>query len=585
MKKLLPLIIALCFAINANATFISGRIGVPVVTGVNIFDVCYATVPKSACYKNAPAPGEHCFNTNKYTTTSCTTSSPDSVVLTMRVFQPITTDPSRRPVMLFLQGGGYASGNGFLSGGGGLRGWSGTDANSQICEYYAREGFVVIAVDYRKGWDSKGGRCLLGLPCDNCACEAGANDCQSFTFMKANYRMVQDIRAAHRKVIQMKDTWNIDIDEVNYLGLSTGAIGILHAAFAADDMPGYKKNTTSSSPTLSSELGGVDQYGVAVNMALFKVAGVYAVAGAIRDVNWIEASDNVRRATIIFGDQDNAVLPCDGSILGMGYVTEPSPNFNHMSLIGSVGIYNRLKAIACTTWKSSSCPFYMTVRHDNTGHGLYEDLAKPMSCGYSTTCGSALSDERKFYHGVDTYIVGTENAYGLGSRGTSYLYTNNAALCAPCNYTYPTTGLSCSTSGAVYRIDPNSTIIVNNEIHINDETTYLNFSKTIFGTNNFNEITDFIDTQEKNYLTKEYFSETDRVYPNPTNDVLNIRTDNVEISEILFSDITGRVIARFNDSQNYGTFSYNIQDLPAGMYLCSIIMKDQEIRTYRVIKK
>lgn len=517
----------------------------PTITSVNVYDVCYATVPKSSCYKNAPTTG--CFNTNKYTTLSCTTSSSDSIVLTMRVFEPITTDTSKKPVLIYVQGGGYASGNGWLSGGTGLRAWSNStsDVNYAFCEYFARQGYVVVAVDYRKGWDTKGAKCIGGTQCDNCACEAAANTCESFTFMKANYRMVQDIRAAHRKVIELRSTLNVDTDEVYYFGNSTGAVGVLHAAFGSDDMPSYKKTTSSSSPTLSSELGSVDAYGPSVSMSLFKVAGVYSIAGAIRDVSWIEASDSVRKAVIVFGDEDNAVLPCDGPILNLGYVTESSPNFNHLSLVGSVGIYNRLKDIYCDN--NPTCGLALSVRFENVGHGLYGDLLKPMKCGESNTyCGSSMSNDKKIFYAIDTFISGADNIYSSGYRGGYHIYVNNADQCKKCFYTSPTT-LNCSTSGSVYRIN-----------------------------NSTNEVEEF--EEYKKSIDDNYF-----LYPNPSNSEININIFDDDILEVNIVDITGRKIATFGEFAK-GVNTYNVNHLPNGNYICNIIKRNSEIISHKFIK-
>jgi len=78
-------------------------------------------------------------------------------------------------------------------------------------------------------------------------------NCSAYTFLEMNYKMLQDTRAAHRKLTNLADSLGIDPNAIFYTGASTGACGVMHAGFAADDMPQY---IGEDGQTLAEEWGG-----------------------------------------------------------------------------------------------------------------------------------------------------------------------------------------------------------------------------------------------------------------------------------------------------------------------------------------
>jgi len=76
------------------------------------------------------------------------------------------------------------------------------------------------------------------------------------------------------------------------------------------------------------------------------------------------------------------------------------------------------------------------------------------------------------------------------------------------------------------------------------------------------------------------------LYPNPTTDVLNIELELVKDADIEFMviDMTGKSVFNRNMSRNEGSnkMSFDMNDLPAGIYMMNVI-SDKEMITKRFI--
>lgn len=71
------------------------------------------------------------------------------------------------------------------------------------------------------------------------------------------------------------------------------------------------------------------------------------------------------------------------------------------------------------------------------------------------------------------------------------------------------------------------------------------------------------------------------IYPNPSSDLVNIISD-IEITKIIVSDLTGRIIDSYN-SENKKNYVVNVKNFTCGVYLFSIYTKDGSISKRKII--
>ncbi len=279
------------------------------------------------------------------------------------IYPSFTSDNcNERASIIYVHGGGYAHqpGNNSSS--------SALDASIDM----AQRGYVVCLINYRKGWDIRDALNSFGLGpllpgVQSCPCENGNANCNPFSFMKTTYTMGQDTRAAHRKLLNEKQVYGVDEDLVFYMGASTGAVGVLHASFGADDMPDYEDDDGIS---LETHLGGIDDIGETIdNGSTFNIAGVSTIAGAIKDGSWIESSDNI---PVMFNHTtlDEAVQYCNGPILNMNYFIGLSNERQHLTLDGPGRLY---KDILCLEDSESKTKAWL-----RTHKGLYHSFTAPL---------------------------------------------------------------------------------------------------------------------------------------------------------------------------------------------------------------
>lgn len=214
---------------------------------------------------------------------------------------------------------------------------------------WARNGYTVVVIQYRKGWDIAGAHpdslpdTSITAGYYNCAGPGGLND--PYSFMKVTYQMAQDVKAAHAQLLLRAGTLGVDPNKVFYAGGSTGAIAVMHAAYAGDDMPGY------GAPSLGTLYGNMKAK-ILPNAAAFATAtdnvmGVVSLAGAIHDAAWI--GNNVKDKMpcfLVHGTADEAVPYCEGKLVDVPFTANvlPGGNLNHLELDGATLVYNRVTA-------------------------------------------------------------------------------------------------------------------------------------------------------------------------------------------------------------------------------------------------
>ena len=98
----------------------------------------------------------------------------------------------------------------------------------------------------------------------------------------------------------------------------------------------------------------------------------------------------------------------------------------------------------------------------------------------------------------------------------------------------------------------------------NNRWEFLNGNVPILGAN------DFIET-------------TVSLYPNPSNELINISFDEDQLSKLEFYDITGKLL--FKKELNTNTYALNIANYPSGTYLVKVFNQNNVSVNKKIIKK
>lgn len=202
------------------------------------------------------------------------------------VYQPYGDTATARPVVIFAFGGGFVQGS--------RDDWY----VREVCEYFARSGYVAVANDYRLGIDPLE---ILFLQ-----------------YMRIFFRPMQDMRATVQFLkadfSELGNNFRIDTNMIFLGGASAGAISALMTEYC--DRP--EEMAEMGDISALDELGGFYATSGFYPNYTWKVAAVVNVAGALINAEWVEPGDVPHIAA--HGDQDNVVPygygPLGGGLLG-----------------------------------------------------------------------------------------------------------------------------------------------------------------------------------------------------------------------------------------------------------------------------
>lgn len=419
------------------------------INDIETFDEVYAQFTNDDLWNNGDTTlNIVCFDPRDF----MSSPSEDLWEISYKVYRPKSSADQciNRPAVIFIHGGGYNYAKSTNEGNGPV---------SQSIDL-ARRGYVVISINYRKGWDMREARnvTLLGPlvnGCQNCACENGNNDCRAESFMKMNYSMMQDARAAHRKVANDNLALGIDPNKIFYMGVSTGAVGALHAAYAVDDLP--LENLTNGESFLDV-MGDPDKFGESLNPNLnFEVAGVASIAGSISRTDWVEAEDDIP-LFMIHTARDEAVPYCQENILSMRYLQLGNPNY-YLQQHGPGRIY---KHVRCLEDSVSTTKMRLISLQ-----GLFHSFTAPLgSQDPSDNCDS-YDDASEVAREPALFFADIIDQTPISD---SHLLVFNAHIDGPCetadtiNYTQCTAFTPCDLSLSTFDLEDSSTYIYPNPV-------------------------------------------------------------------------------------------------------------------------
>jgi acetyl esterase/lipase len=429
MKKLLLLLAFACFACQIlQAQPLPDRYKTDVFTAPQIVvtnNVVFSTNIPHVSTTNLF--GNQIANEERY---GNVTSPPGQIVtLRMNIYQPNQTIDTltKRPVIIFCFGGGFVTG-------------SRTETSMiQLCQAFARRGFVTATIDYR----------------------LGMNISDEELSKRAVYRGVQDGRSAVRFFRNNANTYKIDPNQIFIAGHSAGAFIALHNVYM--DKDSERPASTRLYMVTRPDLGGLDDIGdnktdAGGNPISGKANAAMGFAGALGTQDppfpqtipgFMEGANDA--PAVYFHSSDDNVIPYNSG--------EPFSNINWLPGFNLPDVYGsnqlRLRAIAL------NAP-YRFWGYTSRGHGvhfdgsnLYSDIVprgsdffydfrlKPADVtlnGNSIVCSNdltqtyTLSNNSNFYY--DWQVVGgTINT-------TNYQYSHSISV--TWNPAAPTRTITCT---------------------------------------------------------------------------------------------------------------------------------------------
>jgi hypothetical protein len=198
-----------------------------------------------------------------------------TTTLKMDIYKPKGDTLTKKPVIVFVFGGGF------------LHGVKENVGIIQLCEAFAKRGFVTATINYRLGMNVR----------------------DPELSKRAVYRATQDGRSAVRFFRKNAATYGIDPNKIFISGHSAGAILSYHNVYMDKDA---ERPASTRSYLGRPDLGGLDGIGdnktyADGTLVSGKANAVVGFAGALGDLSYIEGSTDVPGA--YFHSSDDNVVP------------------------------------------------------------------------------------------------------------------------------------------------------------------------------------------------------------------------------------------------------------------------------------
>lgn len=459
--------------------------------------------------------------------------TPANIPLMMDLYEPTGDLLTERPLIIFMHTGSYLPRyiNGTPTGS------RNDSATVEICNRFARRGYVVANMDYRLGWNP-----------------AGSNvDIRRGTILNAIYRSIQDAKACvrfFRKDAATTDLYKIDSTNIILGGQGTGGYIALNYVSLNDPaeitLPKFISGITdpnygfvAGQPYVNQAVlgdydgyGGIPQLNNPNNSPGYTndVQFAFNLGGALGDSSWLEAGDPPTVAMHVIGDP---FAPYNSGIV---YVPGNPPQ-TVVDVVGSrkvVEIANQLGNNDCFINAGFTDVFTLAANVNNEGFdGLY---------GFATI-PAVQSGPWEWYDSL-TVVAG---AAAVGQNGTT-IYTN-------ASYTNP----DMSKAKGMAYID---TVMG----YLNPRIVYcLNLTTGISPIENAAEL-----------IT---------VTPNPVSDFINIDLTAIKnkLEGIALFDISGRKVQDVNVN---GARKYSVSrgSLSAGTYFVKVYLENGEANKKIIIR-
>jgi len=228
--------------------------------------------------------------------------------LLMDIYEPTGDALAERPVVIVAFGGSFVGGN--------------RSQVADLCQQFAKLGYVAIANDYRVGFF---------LPNEATTTRA---------VMRGSHDMKACVRYLRKTVAEDGNPYRIDPDRIIVGGVSAGAISAIHAAYLdqESEVPAILQSEIAS-------LGGVEGNSGSPGYSS-EVLGVYSFSGAIGDTLWIEPGDKPLvsihedgDATVPYGTQEVSVIGIPTGLVASGS-RDIHVRMNNLGLDNCLKTYN-----------------------------------------------------------------------------------------------------------------------------------------------------------------------------------------------------------------------------------------------------
>ena len=508
MKKNLLLTAAFCASLIANETSAQTRYLDEVFTSV--------TVSSNVVYGN---------------NLEVLTGVPVATDLLMDVYEPAGDMLTDRPLILYLTTGSFLPRYINQS----ATGAKTDSATVEICTRLAKQGYVVAAVDYRKGWNPA---------------EAITDD-RTESILRAVYRGLQDsktcVRFFRRDVATNANSFGIDENRIAVGGQGSG--GYISLAYGTLDKLSEIQlqkfyNFTSNDYMVDTTVLG-NWSGIGGNPALNSnnhtgysddVLMTFNIGGAIGDSTWLEAGEvpiiTMQGQADYFAPFQYGIVTVPGTTV---FVIDVSGSSDVSRMANAFGNNDVFKTPAMTDVYTASADAFNTTYDGVYGNGGDE--------GLFAFAGAANGNGP--WEWLDTAAVKAE-AVAWGQDGDVILdnfYASNPLF----QYLYETAGYGAARARAIAYCD----------------TIQGYLSPRLYR-----------GLLEQPFSVEEFAATSVSVYPNPAIDNITFMSEaSNPISSILFYSLEGKVV-RTESNINATNIVVSNLDLPKGIYFANVRFKE-----------
>jgi acetyl esterase/lipase len=255
--------------------------------------------------------------------------------LKMNIFMPTNDNATKRPLVVWIHGGGFIQGNR-------------SDFNS-LAETWAKRGYTAVTISYRLGIHGS----LLDPPFAYDESEA----------IRACYRGIQDVRGGLRFLVKNASMYGIDTSRCIIGGASAGSIIALHTAFfdPQDEIPPAAGKIadvvrlvgTFTRPALGSPDGELHR-----DVRTPSIKSVLNLFGALFDLKYLGGAPIV--PVFSYHQLEDPVVPCgvNRAYHGLGVVSS-----NYPYVHGTCAIEQELKKMGVPDADHSAI-LYQGAAHD-----------------------------------------------------------------------------------------------------------------------------------------------------------------------------------------------------------------------------
>ena len=467
--------------------------------------------------------------------------------LAFDLYEPVGDTETERPLVIVLHTGTFAP----IIYNGNPTGLRDDFATSQICQSYAKRGYVVANLEYRLGWNP-------GAPTQ---AEKAAS------LMKAVYRAIQDTKSAvrfFRRDYANGNNWGIDTSRIILSGQGSG--GWIALGYATVDklaeiqLPKFLDLTDPSNPVAlidTAEVGDWDGYGGLYNIESNvgfsnDVHMVCSMGGGIGDLSWLEAGDVPMCAVHCPTDPVAIYTTGDVAVAQIGVVTtDISGSYDVMVQANALGNNDVLAPI-----NAGSDTYTLAAQAASA-------MAEGMTDFGGTVVGAPVDNVFPFI---------TPNPYEASpwdfwdSTFTVYVAY---ALGFPDD---PTTGLPYGTLIHLNSLNQNPDMSFVKSMAYQDSTLGYFCRRIVRGTNldGLNGVED-LDALEASI----------QIFPNPATQDVTIRTNKGIINSVQMYSTTGELV-RTESNLSANQVYINNLNLKEGLYLCTVHINGQSV-TKRVV--